>query len=191
MYWLCELGAVPQCLGYGLATCCWGWSVDGEDGVLSEPWCVCGVEQARDDCNWVNVHFGFCADVMTAPESLVAHHRPSWRIGSSWVGVCDAAAQLVKESIVFSVSSWTEIVSPIEPFVHSLQHSCELWGRGRKEVELARTPVSRHCWLQRHHWVHHQLRLHFIVELRDAYKIIRASMDSKDLPEGRVIIGVK
>ena len=30
-----------------------------------------GIEQARDDCNRVNLHFGFCADVITAPESLL------------------------------------------------------------------------------------------------------------------------
>ena len=30
-----------------------------------------GIEQARDDCDRVNLHFGFCADVITAPESLL------------------------------------------------------------------------------------------------------------------------
>ena len=62
-----------------------------------------GIEQARDDCHRVNFHFGFCAYVMTAPESLLkctiglrGGMDPPFHFQICRVGVCNSAAQVIE-----------------------------------------------------------------------------------------------
>ena len=82
----------------------------------------------------------------------------------------------------FAICPYANQHAPIEHFVHSLQHSFEVPLLHAMVDYKGITEFTADC----------DLYLHFIVELLDdVYKLIRLSIDFKDLPEGCAVNFIK